>query len=143
MSSNQTDRNARQQELVQRLEEIRKKRQQDANLTPRHQMEVPQNRRNVGAQKRKVVPQKSKEKQQPLEQPTDKRMSQLEEYRAHEAMMDQRKYGAKKKPSIVKPKKKQNKNSLVKQLSDSHKLADAIVLNEVLSKPIAFRKNNR
>ena len=141
MSSNQPGRNARQQELVKRLEEIRKKRQQEANPTPRNQIEIDQARQNEAPKRRNVQPQKRKQKKS-SSQPVDRNTAQLEQYKVYQEEVKIQRPSSKKESKATNQQRKKKKKNLIKQLSDSHSLANALILNEVLSKPIALSNKN-
>lgn len=150
MSSNQ-----KQQELVKRLEEIRKQRGASAEATEtrsetkrrqptqKRNEETQQRRRRGSEQRRTTAEQRRKPSSttQPVEQtrePFDTSYKSME----NPYQRPTRPRPVKKEMKRIKDTKKSSE-TFIDQLSDGNKLAQAIVLSEVLSKPIALRKRNR
>lgn len=165
-------RNQKQEELIRRLEEIRRQRstiqsetneQKDESLSrmDRHNEETP--RRNVNRQQRnRQSTQRNRMENQrrntpnydvsPRQEPAPYDYSndtlgqspsepQYSDYKMQDEINDQIK-GTDLTRKAVTP-KKEHKNALLNQLSNKDSIRQAIILNEVLSKPIAMRRHSR
>lgn len=140
MSSENTGRNAKQQELVKRLEEIRK--QRTAAETPTRSNK--QNSSQAKTRKRKQKAQKPKSNQRRRNE--QQAQKQTKEHSSYPQKAKQRQTAKTKRhraKTTGSHQQSTKKNSLIKQLSDRQSITDAMILSEVLSKPIALRDRNR
>ena len=149
MDSNNSNLNPKQKDLVKRLEEIRQNRKMQ-ETQEKVQKKAPSKRsleqqdrskkRNRNQQQR---PAKKAQQAPTAGRQKKKQSTQSQKQRsARKQTSYPRKYSSVKQPPQSKQTRK-NKDRLIEQLSDSDKLADAIILSEILSKPVALRKRYR
>lgn len=168
MNSNNPNLNRKQEELVKRLEEIRRKRNvQDTDTQANDSLEgrsieqqsEPRNR-NQNKQKRTTTKPKRRSSTKSRRNEPQKRNKQTEyteqiprqtEGVSLESTSVGNRYSSQpsrnqlsnKRANAPNKSKKQNGSNLIEQLSDGNKLADAIILSEILSKPVALKKRYR
>lgn len=186
MVSNGPNLNPKQQELIERLERIRQRRnaaEQEPNASreghstersaPRRQQQAPsrprrneqapsRTERNVEARpierrttqprNRKTAPSRRNEKNvsergrySPIKERVDTRKEQRKKFSSEDyaALRTEIKAGTREervRKMTLQNRKSPQKNNLIKQLSDGNTLAGAIILSEILSKPVALRK---
>lgn len=144
MKMNNSQLTPKQEELKKRLEQIRSQRNAETAQKQNAQKQNTQRtrttaRRNENAPRN--APQQQQQKRTTVSAPAPLVRSDAEDEANQEDFYRERMRKARNKKQVViqKPKRKK-KNSLVKQLTDSDSLADAIILSEIVSKPIALRK---
>lgn len=158
MDPNNPNLNPKQEELVKRLEEIRRRRNLQGNkqeslesTVDKRSLEQQGERRNRNKNKQKRSSAKPK-RNQPTRSSTKKnqqsKQTRQSEYKGQTSYPERtNQYSSKEriKQMSSSQQKQRNKNgsSLIEQLSDGDKLADAIILSEILSKPVALRKRYR
>lgn len=166
MNSNNPNLNRKQEELVKRLEEIRRKRNvQDTDTQANDSLEgrsieqqsEPRNRnkqkrtttkpkRRSSTKSRRNEPQKRNKQTEYTEQiPRQTEGVSLESTSVGNRYSPRpsRNQLSNKRANAQYKSKKQNGSNLIEQLSDGNKLADAIILSEILSKPVALKKRYR
>lgn len=137
MNSNNQELNPRQRELVERLEEIRQKRMATDPVNKRaedvgeQRRQEPQTRRNRNRNRRRTI--------REAENRTQKREVLQEKARQAAATKIERRPTQTQRKSTPKHSKNSGKN-IIETLSDGDKLADAMILSEILSVPVALRK---
>lgn len=165
-------RNQKQEELIRRLETIRqqrttiqteqnekqvattKRRNEQTSHTARRkrnqgqQTNTPQNRRDKTLQTSRTKKNQSDSFDNPGQYSQEKRSSMQKSsndfYTKRISEAKKREQLKAKQLADKKSKSKKNQpNSLIDKLSDKDSLRDAIILNEVLSKPIALRRHSR
>lgn len=152
MDSNNPNLNPKQEELVKRLEEIRRKRNARSTTTKANdslegtsleQQKEPRNRKQKRNQNRK---QNRKQQTEYIDQiPPQTEGVSLESTSLENKYSPQRNRNKllNKQASVQNKAKKQNGRTLIEQLSDRKELRDAIILSEILSKPVALKKRYR
>lgn len=162
MSSNNPNLNPKQQELVDRLERIRQRRSASENeadlVNEDRQVQQPSPKRsNRNKQTHTSArPRNRNEAPKKRNQAAPRNRESQRKQRSHESIESVRQYSksglatytaprtttrsTNKKQSTRKKQQKVGENNLIKQLSDGNKLADAMILSEILSKPVALRK---
>ena len=137
----------KQQELVKKLEKIRNSREntkQQVNKTQKQQTTTDSQRRNENLQQRRLSSKRSDQaRSQPVKQskfarPTEDRPSAVKpkvEYKP-KAARSQRK--TQRPPA--KPKNKKYEEHYIKRLNTGKKLSQALILSEILDKPVALRR---
>lgn len=166
MNSNNPNLNRKQEELVKRLEEIRRKRNvQDTDTQANdslegRSLEQQSEPRNRNKQKRTTTKPKRRSSTKSRRNEPQKRNKQTEyteqiprqtEGVSLESTSVGNRYSSRpnrnqlsnKRANAQNKFKKQNGSNLIEQLSDGNKLADAIILSEILSKPVALKKRYR
>ena len=144
MKMNNSELTPKQEELKKRLEQIRTQRNAETAAGRNAQKQEPK-RAKAQSRKSEHRPRNAPQQQHPQKKavnapaPLVQSKTEVESKREEIYREKMRKARSKKQVVSQRPKIKK-KNSLVKQLSDSDSLADAIILSEVLSKPIALRK---
>lgn len=141
MNSNQSKKlTPKQTELVKRLERIRRNKDsakedltKDASKE-RAQKAQPRNK-NI-QQERKESGQKRESFSRPTEGQTER--NQRKESPYYDSNRRKNLHKAKKKKTVMKKKKKSK--SFMNQLSDGNSLSQAIILSEILDKPVSLRK---
>ncbi len=139
MKMNNSPLTPQQKELKKRLEEIRRKRNAET-ASPRPTADSPP-KRNKGAQRTRP-----KERKQPqMEMPSPPSIQRERKVETPQPSIVEREIGAprKKRRQTASTSPKRKKSPLIQQLTNRDSLANAMILNEVLSKPIALRKRNR
>lgn len=149
MNSNQSKNlTQKQQELVKRLESIRNNRESTGQVVNKNKSSANAQRRNEDSRQNRPVPTHSKNK---VDNKRTRPANQSKFARPAEdapVIVEQR---AEYKPRVVQPRKKvqrprvtktkkKNEDHYIKQLTNGKKLAQAIVLSEILDKPISLRK---
>ena len=134
----------KQEELKKRLEKIRSQRNAESGAGRNAQKQDSKrvdtkSRRNEKTPRNAPQQQRQKEKTVSAPKPLIQSESETELKQEKIQRESMRKVRNQKQVVSQKPKIKK-KNSLIKQLSDSDSLRDAIILSEVLSKPVALRK---
>lgn len=164
-SNDQRNLNPRQQELIKRLEEIRRQRLEQERKTDKtrpaparadssqRRNEQAQQRRKRGTQQQPTRPVNQQDaktdrrvaaprrtapasSQRPVTQQTPRDTAYTQAQRS-QAKQRTKTAGSRKKDT-----KKINSKPLLEQLSNGNSLSQALILSEVLSKPIALRKIN-
>lgn len=129
---NNSELTPKQEELKRRLEQIRRQRNAEA-ANKNTQKQAPKSTKTQSKRNDKADRKTSQQKRQ-----QDKPMNApLVQSKTEAKLKEDELY---KKQDMAKKIEHKKKNSLVKQLTDSNRLKDAIILSEVLSKPIALRK---
>ena len=130
----------------------RRRNEQAPSRTGRNQESRPMERKTTQSRNRRVVPNRRNEKpvsergrRSPINENTRTRKEQHQKFSSEDyaALRAEIKAGSRQeqvRKTAAKRKKAQRQNHLIKQLSDGDKLADAIILSEILSKPVALRK---
>lgn len=154
MSSDMSD---KQKELVKRLEKIRQeKRATEEPDTPSRVEKAAQKKRNQQQGKRQKTTKGSRNKKRQRNRPSKQHERQVKEDMTKSAggaydFKRAERETARKKAETAAYKRKQasfqkkkgsskNTGTLLNQLSDGDNLADAMILSEILSKPVALRK---
>ncbi len=140
MKMNNTPLTSQQQELKKRLEEIRQKR--NAKAAPRQNRKQQTPRRNERAQKREPLPRKQPQKSS-SPAPSVHRDRKMETTQSEIARQEISASRTKRRQRTKPSSKNRKKNKLVKQLTYADSLRDAMILTEVVSKPIALRNRKR
>lgn len=167
MDRNDSNLNPKQRELVERLEEIRRHRsgqtQSDVEGTersleqpvdsktkdrnrprPRQSMSRPQTKKAQNQRRNERVSQRKRDEiRDSTIQSQEIRSLESTSGLSDDSFYSNRERAAKSRKKARSKKKAKKSNHLIKQLSDGHKLADAIILSEVLSKPVALKKRYR
>lgn len=129
----------------------RRRNEQAPSRTGRNQESRPMERKTTQSRNRRVVPNRRNEKpvsERGRRSPINENTRTLKEQRQRFSSKDYAGLRAEIKASSrqeqmqkkATKRKKSSHNNLIKQLSDGDKLADAIILSEILSKPVALRK---
>lgn len=151
-SNNPSDLNEKQKELVNRLERIRQDRlakEQSSNNPSDFGTKPIQTTKRRNENKQQPVTQSKRNQQQSKPTSTAKEYMPVDDYtRPVTSEMSQTSFPTKTpnhRTSTVKSttSHSQKNAAVTEQLSDGKKLADAIVLSEILSKPVALRNRNR
>ena len=151
MNSNQ-DRNLtqKQQELVKRLERIRNNREtvKQTESKPQKQRDsTDSQRRNENMQQKRQAPTRSKKKvdhtkTRPVKQSKFARPAEPAPVKV-EPKVEYKPRVARPKNKVQRPhatKKKKDEEHYVKQLTNGKKLSQALILSEILDKPVALRR---
>lgn len=154
MKMNNSQLTPQQQELKKRLEEIRRNREAASHTDgeadtevlrrskgPKRNTRPQRNRRNKEAQRKRRQPAQTTRSAKPVE--SKKTAQQVQRVETRQSAIFDEEISEKTSKRVTQKRKTKKKNSLINQLSDADELTNAIILNEVLSKPIALRKRNR
>lgn len=130
-----------QEELKKRLEKIRNERNAKAGTSPGQNTQSQQPKRvETRPRRNEKAPQQQRRQERTSSTPAASSLSQSKMEAQEKRDRELLKRTQQKKQVVSQKPKTKKKNSLIKQLTDSDLLADAIILSEVLSKPIALRK---
>ncbi len=149
MNRNQSDNmTQKQRELIKKLEEIRSSRD-GINQTEKQPTPTQPKRRNEKyAQKREPVKELAKKKrkrtvsQEKFARPIEKTPEKTKKTDTYQRNFDKRQQSVRRSKKVIPVKKVKEKKEkrFLDQLSDGNKLSEAIVLSEILGKPVALRK---
>ncbi|SHE93469.1 hypothetical protein SAMN02745249_01465 [Atopostipes suicloacalis DSM 15692] len=142
MDSNNPNLNPKQEKLVKRLEEIRRKRnmQETQKATPDRTKEKRSLEQQDSQKRNRNKQQRPTRKTKQSSTPSAQKRKQLTQSKKREPSRKSTSYpGQYATTKQSTQSKQQSKNRLIEKLSDGDQLADAIILSEILSKPVALR----